>query len=176
MLESSMALANSTPRASMIESLQEQSAVASRPLARVLNAGSGPQSNQSLHPLFAPDTWVEVRFDIDPTAKPDIVGSITEMGSAFPPQSFDAVWSSHTLEHLHHHQVLTALTEFRRVLKPTGFALVTCPDLEAIASLILTKGPDVVAYVSPAGPITPLDMLFGHCASIGSRAEPAAVA
>ena len=58
------------------------------------------------------------------------------------------------------------LTEFKRVLKPDGFALVTSPDLEAVASLILDRGLDQVAYTSPAGPITPLDMLFGHSASI----------
>ena len=51
-------------------------------------------------------------------------------------------------------------------LKPDGFALITSPDLEAVASLILDHGLDHVAYTSPAGPITPLDMLFGHSASI----------
>ena len=32
--------------------------------------------------------------------------------------------------------------------------------------MILDGGLDNVAYTSPAGPITPLDMLFGHSASI----------
>ena len=51
-------------------------------------------------------------------------------------------------------------------MKPDGFALVTLPDLEVVASLILDHGLDDVAYTSAAGPITPLDMLFGHSASI----------
>jgi hypothetical protein len=38
--------------------------------------------------------------------------------------------------------------------------------LEAVASLIFDAGLDHVAYTSPAGPITPLDMLFGHSDSI----------
>lgn len=133
---------------------------------RVLNAGSGAYAARKLHPVFAREVWQEIRIDIDPQAEPDIVSSITDMRSSVAPQSFDAIWSSHTLEHLHAHEVPAALAEFRRVLKPDGFALITSPDLEAVASLIPIHGLDHVAYTSPAGPITPLDMLFGHSDSI----------
>ena len=34
--------------------------------------------------------------------------------------------------------------------------------MAAIVELIAAKGLEVVAYQSPAGPITPLDMLYGH--------------
>lgn len=135
-------------------------------LKRVLNAGSGSYTARKLHPVFAREIWQEIRIDIDPQAKPDMVSSITDMRASVAPQSFDAVWSSHTLEHLYAHEVPSALAEFRRVLKPDGFALITSPDLESVASLILDGGLDKVAYTSPAGPITPLDMLFGHSASI----------
>jgi SAM-dependent methyltransferase len=110
--------------------------------------------------------WKEIRVDIDPQSKPDVIASITDLETAFSPKSFDAIWSSHTLEHLYTHEVPAALAEFRRVLKPNGFALITSPDLEAVVSLMLDHGLDDVAYTSPAGPITPLDMLFGHSASI----------
>jgi SAM-dependent methyltransferase len=133
---------------------------------RVLNAGSGPYSARKLHPVFAREAWQEIRIDIDPQSQPDMVGSITDMRSSIAPQSFDAIWSSHTLEHLYAHEVPSALAEFRRVLRPDGFALVTSPDLETVASLIIDRGLDHIAYTSPAGPITPLDMLFGHSASI----------
>jgi SAM-dependent methyltransferase len=135
-------------------------------LKRVLNAGSGAQSAQPLHTVFARDVWQEIRIDIDAAAKPDVVGSITDMSAVFPPRSFDAVWSSHILEHLYVHQVPSALLEFMRILKPDGFALITSPDLEAIASFILEHGVDTVAYTAPAGPIAALDLLFGHSASI----------
>lgn len=138
-------------------------------LKRVLNAGSGSFSARKLHPIFAPEAWEEMRIDIDPQSKPDIVGSITDMRSVCAPHSFDAIWASHILEHLYAHEVPSALAEFRRILKPDGFALVTSPDLEAVASLVLEHGLDHVAYTSPAGPITPLDMLFGHSASIARR-------
>jgi SAM-dependent methyltransferase len=133
---------------------------------RVLNAGSGPASARQLHPSFQRRLWQEVRFDIDPQAKPDVVGSITDMSGLVASESFDAVWSSHSLEHLYAHEVSTALQEFRRILKPEGFALITSPDLEAVVSLVLRYGVDHVAYVSPMGPITPLDMMFGHSGSI----------
>ena len=67
-------------------------------------------------------------MDIDPAAQPEVLGSLTKM-DAFPAHEFDAVWSSHTLEHLYSHEVPAALAEFKRVLKPDGFALITCPDL-----------------------------------------------
>jgi hypothetical protein len=139
---------------------------AQRPaVKRVLNAGSGP-SARPVHAAFVGEAWQEIRLDIDPIATPDVVGSIIDMGSLFPAQSFAAVWSSHILEHLYPHEVPVALSEFRRVLKPDGFALITSPDLESVASLILDHGLDHVAYTSPAGPISVLDMLFGHSASV----------
>jgi hypothetical protein len=79
---------------------------AQRPaLRRVLNAGSGPLSARAVHPAFVGDGWQEIRIDIDPEAVPNVVGSITDMASIFPAQSFEAVWSSHTLEHLYPHEV-----------------------------------------------------------------------
>jgi predicted SAM-dependent methyltransferase len=136
-----------------------------RATRRVLNAGSGALSARSLHPAFTPEVWQETRLDIDAANRPDVVGSVTDL-SAFARGTFDAVWSSHILEHLYAHQVASALEEFRRVLKPDGFALITSPDIEAVAAMIVEKGLDHVAYVSQAGPITPLDMLYGHTASI----------
>jgi SAM-dependent methyltransferase len=136
------------------------------PDKRVLSAGSGPMSARQLHPAFRTDRWREVRFDIDPQVKPDVVGSITDMSRLIASQSFDSVWSSHSLEHLYAHEVPLALREFRRILKPDGFALITSPDIESIASMVLEYGLHHVAYISPVGPISPHDMLFGHATSI----------
>ena len=132
----------------------------------VLNAGSGVYAARKLHPVFVRESWQEIRVDIDPLAEPDFVCSVTDMRSCVASQSVDAIWSSHTLEHLYAHEVPAGLREFKRALKPNGFALVTSPDLETVASLILSHDLDYVAYTSPAGPIVLLDMLFGHSASI----------
>jgi predicted SAM-dependent methyltransferase len=133
---------------------------------RVLNAGSGHRSARGIAPFFISLEWEEVRLDVDPTVTPTVVGSVTDMKDLFESQSFDAVWSSHTLEHLFSHEVPEALREFKRVLKPDGFALITCPDLESVANHLVLHGADDVAYTSPAGPITPIDMLYGHLESV----------
>jgi predicted SAM-dependent methyltransferase len=135
---------------------------------RVLNAGSGPRSNRRLHPIFDPGQWQEIRADVDARAEPDVVSSMTDLRPHFAEGSFDAIWSSHSVEHLHAHEIPLALAEFRRILKSDGFALITCPDLERVMTLFLEHGPDHVVYHSAAGPITPLDMMFGHGRSIAS--------
>ena len=133
---------------------------------RVLNTGSGPYHPGKLHGAFHKDGWLEVRLDIDARVNPDLVGSITDMNSFAPDHSFDAIWSSHNVEHLHTYEVPVGFAEFSRVLKSDGFALVTCPDLQAIAELIVEGKAESTIYTSPAGPITALDMLFGHSRSI----------
>jgi SAM-dependent methyltransferase len=132
----------------------------------VLNVGSGPRTNRHLHPIFSGAQWRETRLDVDPAARPDLVGSIVNLGGIVPTGAVDAIWSSHILEHLYHHEVPLALAEYHRVLKSDGFALITSPDLEIVTSLLLQHGLDHVVYNSPMGPITPRDMLFGHSDSI----------
>jgi SAM-dependent methyltransferase len=134
--------------------------------ARVLHVGSGAKSSNRLHAMFRQDSWVEIRCDIDEAHQPDLVVSICDMRSAVEDGSCDAIWASHVLEHLPRHDVHRALGEFARVLVPGGFALIRCPDLETVAQLIIDGRVDDTIYVSHAGPITVLDMLYGHGASI----------
>lgn len=137
-------------------------------LRSLLHVGCGLPDPRKLPPaFFAPGAWREVRFDIDPGVAPDIVGSITDM-AAVATASFDAVWSAHNLEHLFAHEVPLALREFRRVLRPGGFALITLPDLQRVAELVAQDRLADPAYISPAGPIAPLDMLYGHGAAIAA--------
>jgi predicted SAM-dependent methyltransferase len=136
---------------------------------RVLHVGCGRQDPRRLHPAFRDrGQWDELRLDIDPRVQPDIVCSTVDMSQAVPSASVDVVWTSHTVEHLHDHDAARAFAEFRRVLRPNGFLLIRCPDVDAVLRCFLEKGPEHVAYESPAGPITPLDMLFGHRSSISA--------
>ena len=136
-------------------------------MRRLLHVGCGRAGRARLPACFKGTEWQEIRYDIDPGVSPDLVGSITDMG-AIPDASMDAIWSSHNLEHLDAHQVPHALAEFRRVLKADGFVLATLPDLGAIARLIASGRLAEPLYHSAAGPITPLDMLFGHQASLAA--------
>ncbi len=105
-------------------------------------------------------SWNELRFDIDESVKPDLVGTMTDMSSVLS-ESVDAVFSSHNIEHLYPHEVPLALREFLRVLKSNEFAVITCPDLKSVCALIAEDKLTEPAYVSPAGPIAPLDILYG---------------
>ena len=59
----------------------------------------------------------------------------------FPDSSFDAVYSSHTVEHLHRNQALALLREAFRVLKPGGICRTLVPDLGALIKEYRGEGP-----------------------------------
>jgi ubiquinone/menaquinone biosynthesis C-methylase UbiE len=124
-----------------------------------LHVGCGPKRKDRTTAGFA--DWNELRFDIDESVQPDLVGTMTDMSSVSS-ESVDAVFSSHNIEHLYPHEVPVALSEFLRVLKPDGFAVITCPDLQAVCALVAEDKLTEPAYTSPAGPIAPLDILYGH--------------
>ncbi len=131
----------------------------------VLHVGCGSWRPGALHGSYEGDGWREIRLDINPDTKPDIVSSMTDLGPV-ETGSVDAIWNSHALEHLYAHEVPIALREFHRVLRPGGHVLMRMPDLHTAAKLIADQGPLSTAYDSPSGPITPLDILYGHGASI----------
>ena len=125
-----------------------------------LHVGCGPQNKKNLKG-FQSEDWKEIRFDIDKNVSPDIIGTLTDM-SKVENQSVDAIYSSHNIEHLFPHEVPTALTEFYRVLKPTGFVVITCPDLISVCQAVVKDRLLEPLYQSPAGPISPIDILYGH--------------
>jgi predicted SAM-dependent methyltransferase len=128
---------------------------------KFIHVGCGPKRKDRTTPGFNTADWQEVRFDIDASVAPDITGTMTDM-SAVPSASMDALFSSHNIEHLYPHEVAVALAEFRRVLTPNGFAVITCPDLKSVCALVADDKLTEPAYTSPAGPIAPVDILYGH--------------
>ncbi len=125
-----------------------------------LHIGCGQKRKDQTTRGFNTPQWTEQRFDIDESVNPDIVGTMTDM-SAVPSESVDAIFSSHNIEHLYPHEVPLALKEFMRVLKPDGFLAITCPDLQSVCQLVAQDKLTEAAYTSPAGPIAPLDILYG---------------
>jgi SAM-dependent methyltransferase len=132
-----------------------------RSMKTFLHVGCGPKNKDQVTLGFSPADWAELRLDIDPTVQPDIVGTMLDM-SAVASASVDAVFSSHNIEHLYPHEVPLALAEFKRVLKPDGFVVIACPDLQSVCALIAQDKLTEPAYMAPAGPIAPLDILYGH--------------
>lgn len=134
----------------------------------ILHVGPGHRNNGAKLPAaFQGSEWQEIRLDIDPANEPDIIGSMLDM-AAVADASVDAIYSAHNIEHVYAHEVPQVLKEFLRVLKPDGFLVVTCPDLQTVCQLVAEDKLGDAAYTSPAGPITPLDILYGHGAALAA--------
>lgn len=126
-----------------------------------LHIGCGPKYKDQTTRGFNTVEWQELRFDIDESVNPDFIGTMTDMAQVAA-ESVDAIFSSHNIEHLYPHEVPLAFAEFLRVLKPDGFFVVTCPDLKSVCQLVAEDKLTEAAYTAPAGPIAPLDILYGH--------------
>jgi SAM-dependent methyltransferase len=125
-----------------------------------LHVGCGPQDKSGLKG-FNSVSWQEIRFDIDPSVDPDIEGTLTDM-HAVATGSVDAIYSSHNIEHVFPHEVHTVLLEMHRVLRDDGIVVLTCPDLRSVCEAVANDRLHEPLYEAPAGPIAPIDILYGH--------------
>lgn len=135
------------------------------PLPTYVNIGCGYTGRDRVHAIFRDSKWHELRQDINPEVKPDLIGTMTDL-SALSDASVYGLFSSHNIEHLHSFEVPIALREFRRVLQPGGFAIITVPDIQALGRYLSEDKADQTLYQSAVGPITVMDILFGHQSSI----------
>ena len=123
----------------------------------VLNIGSGTTRLNSQIQYY--NDWKELRVDVA-DCNPDIVSDITHL-KGVPNNSVDSIWASHVVEHVYFHQLKDVFESMMRVLKDDGFAVVRVPDLGAIAHLIQDKLLDKY-YDTTGGPVSPIDMIYGH--------------
>ncbi len=137
------------------------------PKKTVLTIGSGHARPVRPHALFSGPDWEALHLDLTPDSRPDLISPLTDMGIVGAGE-VDAVYSQHNLEHLYPHEVPRALAEFRRVLKDTGLAVISLPDVEAAARAIAEGGALRTLYDSPMGPVTPMDLLYGHHRSLAT--------
>ena len=134
-----------------------------------LHVGCGRHNKSNLEG-FNNDNWKEIRFDINKDVKPDILGSLTNMKSV-ETASVDALYSSYNIDHIFPHQVPIALREFHRVLKEDGMAVIKCPDIQGVCEAVAQDKLLDPLYDSPAGPISPIDILFGNRKAIAEGNE-----
>jgi predicted O-linked N-acetylglucosamine transferase (SPINDLY family)/predicted SAM-dependent methyltransferase len=85
----------------------------------------------------------------------DHLGNANDL-SRFADATFDTLYASHVVEHFDYQGELgTTLREWCRVLKPGGELLISVPDLEVLAGLILDKG------LAPQERFMAMRMIFG---------------
>jgi SAM-dependent methyltransferase len=128
--------------------------------ARFLHAASGNSDKSRTTREFATDAWDEVRMDDNPEVRPDVRADILHM-DAVADESFDAAFTAYSLERLYAHEVLHALRNLHRILKAEGYLVVHCADLRSACALIAGDKLLEPAYESAAGPVAPLDILYG---------------
>ena len=95
-------------------------------------------------------------FDAIPSALTDHVGNANDL-SMFEDNTFDAVYSSHVLEHFSYQGELSqVLAEWYRVLMPGGILYASVPNLEVLCELFLNK-----SELSPQDRFQVMRMMFG---------------
>ena len=136
---------------------------------KVLNVGG----NSKLIPIPAYfDGWQHDLLDIDDRGNPDLVCDARELMSLEPGQ-YDAVYCSHNLEHYYRHEGLKVLQGFVHILKDDGFAEIRVPDIAKVIAAVQERQLDLddVLYVSPAGPISAHDVMYGLQSEIVSSGQ-----
>jgi methyltransferase family protein len=134
---------------------------------KILHVGCGSTTKANTTVGFNTEAWQEIRFDIDPACSPGVVGTIVDM-KAVDDKSVDAIFSSHNIEHGYAHEIGRVLSKFLRVLADDGFVVLTCPDLQSACEAVVADKLLDPLYVSAAGPIAPLDVLYGFRPAIAA--------
>jgi predicted SAM-dependent methyltransferase len=135
----------------------------------VLNVGG---NNKSIAIPEHYGNWRHLLLDISPTEDADIIMDARKLAN-LPAQQFNAVYCSHNLEHYYAHEVKTVLAGFAHVLKPDGFVEIHVPDIRSVLKRFIQSDMEIhdVLYVSPGGPITVHDVVYGWGKEIEESGE-----
>lgn len=68
--------------------------------------------------------------DIFSSVQADLYCDITRL--PYEPDTFDLIYASHVLEHVHRHMVIATLQHWRELLKPGGILRLAVPDFHSI--------------------------------------------
>ena len=135
---------------------------------KFLHVGCGKKRKDSTTSIFNTDQWEEYTLDIDSSCNPTFIGTMTDL-NMIADESFDAIYSSHNIEHLYIHEAIEAVKEFRRVLKKSGYVMIICPDLISTCEEIVKRGPYEPLYyvqqkngeISDELYVSGIDILYG---------------
>lgn len=72
--------------------------------------------------------WINI--DINPKVEPDIVADVTDLSNHFKPNSVDEIYAGHLLEHLYPQEAITAVENWKSLLKEGGKLCVVVPDFK----------------------------------------------
>lgn len=133
----------------------------------ILNVGCGKTALKYQSNAF--DNWNEIRVDSYDNETAHIKSNITDL-KEIENESMDAVWASHVVEHCYWHQLPDVFRALMRVLKSDGFVVIRVPDLAFIADKI-KEGLLEKLYDSSSGPVSPIDMIYGHRPQISEGSE-----
>ena len=131
----------------------------------VLNVGAGGSTMATA--IYTEDLvhLKEYTLDIDKNKNPDICADVTNL-SGVEDEIVDVVYTSHMMEHLDYYKVVPVIKDFLRITKPGGQVRIVVPDIQSIAAKLVEGDILGTVYESPAGPISALDMLYGHRVSV----------
>ena len=99
--------------------------------------GAGPEPIHPCHLRFIDASWILT--DLHPQPENGQVQKVDAKALPWGPDSLDAIYASHLLEHFARHEVDEVLREWARVLKPTGHIHILVPDARW-AWEVLSKG------------------------------------
>jgi predicted SAM-dependent methyltransferase len=131
----------------------------------VLNVGFG--GSPLKHMLYVEDfsDMREVTLDIDKKYNPDILADITNI-SHIPDNFVNCAYTSHMIEHIDYFKVPIVISELLRICKPGGYVRILTPNLQVIGEKIASGDLLEVVYESNGGPISPIDIIYGHRHSV----------
>jgi predicted SAM-dependent methyltransferase len=106
-----------------------------------------------------------VTLDIDKKYNPDILADITDI-SHIPDNYVNCAYTSHMIEHIDYFKVPIVISELLRICKPDGYVRILTPNLQVIGEKIASGDLLDVVYESNGGPISPIDIIYGHRHSV----------
>jgi predicted SAM-dependent methyltransferase len=131
----------------------------------VLNVGFGGIAIKELLYTEVFEGMREISLDIDNKFNPDILADVTDI-SHIPNNYVTCAYTSHMIEHIDYFKVPSVISELLRVCKPGGYVRILTPNLQVVGEKIASGDLLDVVYESAGGPISPIDIIFGHRHSV----------